>query len=157
MVTPIILLAILVVPFWFATVITRDSEKSRVYGVVGLSLMFVFAGFGHFIMADSMSKLLHPGIPFPILIIYFTGLLELAVAAGLLVPKYRSMFGWVAIALFILFLPANIYGAYTKAELGGHSWGLSYLLLRVPLQLVFIFWAYWFCVRKNKKSAEFSQ
>ncbi|MGI9534459.1 MAG: DoxX family protein [Thermodesulfobacteriota bacterium] len=150
MITPIILLAILVVPFWLATIIFRDSEKSRFYGVLGLSLVFFFAGIGHFIKTHAMAQLLPPWVPLPILIIYVTGIIEFIVATGLLNPKSRKDFGWAAIVLFIVFLPANIYGAYSRVELGGHSWGLSYLLLRVPLQLIFIFWAYWFCVRHKR-------
>lgn len=150
MVTPLILLAILVVPFWLATIVFRDSEKCRFYGVLGLSLLFIFAGFGHFIKTETMARLLPPWAPFPVLIVYVTGIIEFIVAAGLLNPKYRKRFGWVAIVLFIAFLPANIYGAYSRVELGGHEWGLSYLILRVPLQLVFIFWAYWFCIRSKK-------
>ena len=151
MVTPIFLLAILVVPFWLATLIYRDSYKSRFYGVVGLSLLFIFAGAAHFIKTDLMTQLLPPWVPFPLLVIYVTGIFELFVAVGLLNSGTRKDFGWIAIILFILFLPANIYGAYSRVELGGHEWGLTYLALRIPIQIFFIFWAYWFCIRSKKK------
>ena len=150
MITPIILLAILVVPFWLATVVFRDSVKSRFYGVLGLSLLFIFAGFGHFIKTRTMAQLLPPWIPAPTLVIYITGIIEFGAAAGLLNPGSRRDFGWAAVVLFIAFLPANIYGAYSRVELGGHEWGLSYLILRVPLQLFFILWAYWFCIRNSR-------
>ena len=149
MATPIILLAILVVPFWLATVIYRDSQKSRFYGVLGLSLLFLFAGVGHFINTRAMAQLLPPWIPLPVLVIFVTGIIEFIVAAGLLNPRSRKEFGWAAIILFVVFLPANIYGSYSRVELGGHEWGLSYLILRVPLQLFFVFWAYWFCIRNK--------
>ena len=150
MVTPIFLLAILVVPFWIATLIFRDSLKSRFYGVLGLSLLFMFAGAAHFLKTDLMTQLLPQWVPFPVLVIYVTGIFELIVAIGLLNPGTRKDFGWIAIILFVLFLPANIYGAYSRVELGGHEWGLSYLALRIPLQIIFILWAYWFCIRTKK-------
>jgi len=149
MVTPILLLAILVVPFWIATLIFRDSVKSRFYGVLGLSLLFVVAGTVHFVKTGIMIQLLPPWVPLPFLVIYITGLLEFIVAVGLLNPRTRKAFGWIAIILFILFLPANIYGAYSRVELGGHEWGLKYLVLRIPVQIIFIFWSYWFCLRKK--------
>lgn len=150
MVTPIFLLAILVVPFWLATLIFRDSSKSRFYGVVGLSLLFIVAGAAHFVKTGMMTQLLPPWVPLPVLVIYVTGIVELIVAAGLLNSGTRKDFGWIAIILFVLFLPANIYGAYSRVELGGHEWGLKYLALRIPIQIFFIFWAYWFCVREKK-------
>ena len=149
MATPIILLAILVVPFWLATIYFRDSVKSRFYGVLGLALLFVFAGAGHFIKTQEMAQLLPPWVPLPKLVIYLTGIIEFILVIGLLNRKSRNIFGWAAIVVFIVFLPANIYGAYSKVELGGHEWGLSYLILRVPLQIFFIFWAYWFCIRNK--------
>ncbi|MEE9193987.1 MAG: hypothetical protein V3U21_05570 [Thermodesulfobacteriota bacterium] len=150
MVTPILLLAVLVVPFWLATLIFRDAFKSRFYGVLGLSLLFIVAGAAHFVKTGMMTQLLPPWVPLPVFVIYVTGLIEFFVAAGLLNPGTRKDFGWIAIILFILFLPANIYGAYSRVELGGHEWGLNYLALRIPVQIIFIFWAYWFCIRKNK-------
>jgi uncharacterized membrane protein len=58
--------------------------------------------------------------------------------------------GWLLILFFILILPANIYAAvrhidYQKATTEGN--GLHYLWFRVPLQLLFIAWAYFFAVK----------
>ena len=150
MVTPIILLAIMVVPFWIATLIFRDSEKSRFYGVLGLSLLFIFAGAGHFIKTQTITQLLPHWVPLQLLVIYVIGIIEFIVALGLLNSGTRRDFGWIAIILFILFLPANIYGAYSRVEFGGHELGIKYLALRIPLQMIFIFWAYWFCIRYKK-------
>lgn len=150
MVTPIILLAILVVPFWIATLIFRDSAKSRFYGVLGLSLLFIFAGAGHFIKTQTFTQLLPHWVPLQLLVIYVIGIIEFIVAAGLLNSGTRRDFGWIAIMLFILFLPANIYGAYSRVEFGWHELGIKYLVLRIPLQMIFIFWAYWFCIRYKK-------
>jgi uncharacterized membrane protein len=65
--------------------------------------------------------------------VYLTGVVEILVAISLL------------ICLFILLLPANIYAAiknvdYQTATYNGP--GLSYLWFRVPLQILFIVWAY---------------
>lgn len=152
MLAPLILLTILVVPFWFATFIYRDFTKSRFYGVLGLSLMLLFAGVGHFIVNKQMTQLLPDFLPFKELQIYLTGILEFIVAIGLLIKDRRKFFGWVAIIMFVVFLPFNIYGAYQEVDFGGHGWGLKYLFLRVPLQLIFIVWAYLFCIKKYKIS-----
>jgi uncharacterized membrane protein len=59
---------------------------------------------------------------------------------------------WTGIALiifFLLILPANIYAAikkvdYEKATYEGK--GIGYLWFRVPLQIFFIAWVYYFAV-----------
>lgn len=150
MITPVILFTILVVPFWLATAYYRDMERSRFAGVIGLSLMFVVAGCGHFFMTGKMKELIPPFIPYSGLIIILTGIVELIVAAGLLLGSYRKEFGWIAIFLFVIFLPFNIYGAFHSIGPGGHEWGLNYLFLRVPLQMLFIVWTWWFCITDRK-------
>ena len=103
MVTRILLLGVFVVPFWLATLIFRDAFKSRFYGVLGLSLLFIVAGAAHFVKTGMMTQLLPAWVPLPVFVIYVTGLIELFVAAGLLNPGTRKDFGWIAIILFLLF------------------------------------------------------
>jgi uncharacterized membrane protein len=40
--------------------------------------------------------------------VYLTGVLELAIAIGLLLPETRRSAGWMAAAVLVLFFPANI-------------------------------------------------
>jgi len=42
------------------------------------------------------------------------------------------------------FFPANIYAAWVQAPVGGHAWGLVYLWVRAPLQIVLVAWAWRF-------------
>ena len=83
--------------------------------------------------------------------IYFTGVLEIMAAVGLLLPSLRLLTSALLILFFSLILPCNIYAAikkidYQKATFDGR--GISYLWLRVPLQLIFIAWVYVFnCAR----------
>lgn len=150
MITPIILFTVLILPFWLATAYYRDMEKSRFAGVLGLSFMFIIAGSSHFFMTGEMTELIPSFIPYPEFIIILTGVIEYVVAAGLLSNSYRKKFGWVAIVLFVIFLPFNIYGAFHSVDLGGHAWGYNYLFLRIPLQLLFIVWTWWFCITDRK-------
>jgi uncharacterized membrane protein len=57
---------------------------------------------------------------------------------------------WLLILFFFLILPANINAAvnkidYQKGTTDGN--GLNYLWFRVPLQVFFIAWVYFFGVR----------
>jgi uncharacterized membrane protein len=73
--------------------------------------------------------------------------LELAIAAGFLIPRYRRLAGWAAAAVLVLFFPANVYAAMNHVPMGGHAWGPAYLLIRAPLQAVILLWVYWFTIK----------
>ncbi len=91
--------------------------------------------------------MLPPWVPVRIPLVYATGVLEIAAALVVLIPRLRKLVGWGLIAMLILFLPVNIYAAFNRIEMGGHEWGPIYLLIRVPLQLILIGWTWWMAVR----------
>lgn len=97
-----------------------------------------------------MSKMIPDIIPFKKEIVYLTGILEIILGLALLFPTYRPTIGMVIIIFFILILPTNIYAAakslnYEKGTFDGQ--GLRYLWFRVPLQLFFIAWVWFFALR----------
>src|SRR5207248_5777684 len=55
--------------------------------------------------------------------------------------------GLCIIGYLIVIFPSNIYAASHRISFGGHSIGPRYLLVRLPLQLLLIWWTYWFAVR----------
>jgi uncharacterized membrane protein len=94
-----------------------------------------------------MALMLQAFIPYKVTLVYITGILEILFATGLLIGPIRSLTAWLLILFFILILPANISDArrkvdYQKATFEGA--GLKYLWFRVPLQLFFIAWVYFF-------------
>jgi uncharacterized membrane protein len=50
--------------------------------------------------------------------------------------------------VLVLFFPANIYAAINRIPMGGHELGPVYLLVRAPLQVMILFWVYWFTIRQ---------
>lgn len=91
-------------------------------------------------------------VPLRLQLIYVTGLIELAIGLALFVPKYQKSAAKLAILLLIVFFPANVYAALNEVGLGGHQWGPEYLLIRGLLQIIFIAWAYYLCVRDHNKT-----
>jgi uncharacterized membrane protein len=94
-----------------------------------------------------MAQMLPDFVPFRVPLVYLTGLLEFAIAAGFFIPATRRLAGWTAAAVLVLFFPANIYAAFAQAPMGGHAWGPVYLLLRAPLQAAIVAWVWWFALR----------
>lgn len=107
-----------------------------------LSLMLVFTGISHFtFMKEDMVRMMPPSIPWPRAMVYFTGVCELAGAAGLLVPELRRAAAYALIAFFVAVLPANIHAARTGVTLRGKP--ATNLWLRIPMQILFIAVAFW--------------
>lgn len=84
-------------------------------------------------------------------LVYVTGVLELAIGVALFVPRYQAIAAKLAIVVFVVFFPANIYAALNSIGLGGHQWGPLYLLIRGPLQIILIAWAYYLCLGSHSK------
>jgi uncharacterized membrane protein len=151
MTTPLIMLVLMLAPYLVFRLLSmamhRDFDARRAASI-GLTLLFIFTGVGHFIETGPMSQMLPPWVPARVLIIYLTGLLEFGIAIGFLFDKYRQYTGWAAAAVLVLFFPGNIYAAINHIPMGGHEWGPVYLLIRAPLQAIIVFWVYWFTIRQ---------
>jgi uncharacterized membrane protein len=153
-VTPIIMLALMMAPYLGVRILsvgTRHDFDVRGAAAIGLGILFIFTGLGHFIQTEAMAQMLPPWLPERILLVYVTGGLEFAIAVGFLVPKWRRFTGWVGAAILVLFFPANIYAAINHVPMGGHAWGPVYLLVRAPLQAVILWWVYWFTIRQPRR------
>jgi uncharacterized membrane protein len=150
MTTPIVMLILLMGPFVMVrlvSAITGRSFNARGAAAVGLGILFVFTGLGHFAQAEPMAQMLPPWVPARVPLIYLTGLLEFAAAAGFFLEDTRRLTGWVAAAILLLFFPLNVYAAINHVPMGGHEWGPAYLLIRAPLQIIILLWVYWFTIR----------
>jgi uncharacterized membrane protein len=153
--TPIIMLVLMTAPCIVSRIVS--AVTGRVFNVrgaaaIGLGILFIFTGIGHFIQTEPMAQMLPPWVPERTLLVYLTGGLEFAIAVGFLAPKSRRFTGWVAAIVLVLFFPANIYAAINHIPMGGHAWGPVYLLIRAPLQIIILFWVYWFTIRRPNTS-----
>ena len=137
----------------FATKLVADRYDYALAGVIAMSVMLVFTSIGHFVFTKGMLMMIPRFIPFRKELVYITGIIEIAAAVGLLIPRFRVMTAWLLIVFFILLLPANIYAAtrqvdYQKGTLEGP--GTTYLWFRVPLQILFILWVYFAAIEGFK-------
>lgn len=140
---------------WIPALSISSSKRAR----LGLSLFFLVTALAHFISTEAMAAMVPASIPYPVELIYLTGVLELLGAIGVWIPRLVRLTGLLLILMLIAFLPANIYSALNRIEFGGHDAGPAYLLLRVPFQLFVIWWTYfateqdWFNRRTARKPA----
>jgi len=156
MLTPIIILILLFCPLGTAYLYSKLSNKPldiKKFSSWGLGIAFLFFFVGHIVKAHGMVEMLPPWLPFRLALVYSTGLLELVIGIALFIPRYQLIAAKLAIVIFLVFFPANIYAALNEVGLGGHQLGPVYLLIRGPLQLILIAWAYFLCVKDPNKAA----
>lgn len=112
---------------------------------IAMSIMLVFTAVGHFVFTKGMSMMIPKFIPFKEVFVYLTGIFEILLAIGLLIPKLKTISGWTLIVFLLLMLPANIYASMNNVNLQKGTFdgnGLVYLWFRIPLQILFIIWTY---------------
>ena len=109
---------------------------------------YVVAGLMHFVVPDLYVQIIPPILPAPLLLVYLSGVAEIAVGIGLLVPRTRTYAAWATIALLVAIFPANVYMATSGVAVQGMPGGGDPSAVvrwgRLPLQGVLILWAYWY-------------
>ena len=145
----VVLLSSLVIAIFVIKIVRKDYDFA-LSARIAMSIMLCFTAIGHFVFTKGMAMIIPPFIPFKTNLVYLTGLFEILLAVGLLIPKLKVITGWTLIIFLILILPANIYASmhhidYQKGTFNGN--GLSYLWFRIPLQFLFIAWAYFSAIK----------
>lgn len=144
---------LLVIVFLIALVVLKWITKKFRFafsGRIAMAAMLITTGIAHFVFTEGMSLMLPDFVPYKTALVYFTGVVELAAAIGILIPQYRKPVGWLLIVFFIALIPANIYGALNHVDLEKASYngnGPNYLWYRIPLQLFFMAWVYFSCLK----------
>lgn len=77
--------------------------------MVLVSLFFLIGGQAHFTATPFFVSIVPPYVPFPLAMVYFTGVLELIGAVAIWIPRWRSWAGIGLVALTVCVTPANIY------------------------------------------------
>jgi uncharacterized membrane protein len=115
-----------------------------------LGIFFVGAGVLHFVNPGFYLKMMPPYLPWHLGLVYLSGLLEIGLGILVVIPKYTRLAAWGLIVLLIAVFPANIYLAMHPEIMPNAS--PTAHLIRLPFQLVFIAWAWWFTRSPNHKT-----
>lgn len=109
---------------------------------------YVVAGVLHFLVPELYVQIVPPVFPAPLLLVYLSGVAEITVGVGLVIPETQRYAAWATVALLVAVFPANVYmathGVVIEGMPGGGDpsgvvrWG------RLPLQGVLILLAFWY-------------
>ncbi len=105
-----------------------------------LALFFITAGILHFVFPASYLKIMPPWLPWHAALVAISGVCEFAGGVGVLPPATRRLAGMGLIALCVAVLPANLQMLLNAHAAGADTGWQALLVLRLPLQLLLIYW-----------------
>ncbi len=105
-----------------------------------LAVLMVGAGLNHFRAPRMYERIMPPYLPWHGPLVFWSGVAEVLLGVGLLIPQTSRLAAWGLIALFIAVFPANLYMVQHPERFRKIPRAL--LWLRLPLQGVLIFWAW---------------
>tara|TARA_B100000925_G_C21930959_1_gene440248 strand:- start:9 stop:476 length:468 start_codon:yes stop_codon:yes gene_type:complete len=134
-----------------APVIDNIVKKYKLITVLLMSFMYIFIGVKHFADPQYFVNITPPQIQHKILVVYFTGVLEILGGLLILNKKTRMIGAYTLIFLLIMVFPANIY--LYVSEVPQQLLGISKTdaLLRLPFQAPLIVIAYWHSKENHPK------
>lgn len=105
-----------------------------------MSGLYILAGLAHLLFPKIYCRIMPPYIPFPRVAVFWSGIFEILLGAGLLIPGFKAPSLYGILILLVLFLPVHAHMLQNKKAASGlPRW---VLILRIPLQGLLIYWAY---------------
>ncbi len=125
----------------------HGMSKRQKTGLFIMAAFYVLAGTNHFINPNFYKAIMPPWLPWHCFLIYFSGVCEIILGL-LLIPKpTRKPAAWGIILLLVAVFPANIQMMLNYCD--QQSAYLWVAILRLPLQLLLIGWAYQFAMKRR--------
>jgi uncharacterized membrane protein len=82
-----------------------QNNKNTFKGI--LAVCMVVAGILHFAQAEPFIRIVPDFLPAPAALVYISGVIEILLGIGLLIPNIQRLSAWGLVALFIAVYPAN--------------------------------------------------
>jgi len=98
---PLFVLLIAFVIALIITYITNGHYKIALSARVALSVMLLFTASAHFAFTKGMAMMVPSFIPNKTALIYFTGIIEIIAAMGLLIPNLKETTAWLLLIFFV--------------------------------------------------------
>lgn len=120
-----------------------SSNRKEILRAV-LAVAIIIVGITHFTHADQYVRIVPPQLPYPLALVYISGVFEILGGIGLMIPWISVTAAWGLIALFIAVYPANINQAIHSIPIDGIPHHPLLYWFRLPFQAVLIAWAWWY-------------
>lgn len=105
-----------------------------------MGILYILAGINHFRKPKLYERIIPPYIPAKSTVVMISGFAEMILGLMVMNKNTQTEAAWGIIIMLALFLPAHLYMLQKKeASLKMPKW---LLILRLPLQLGLMYWAY---------------
>jgi uncharacterized membrane protein len=112
------------------------------FSPAGIAILFIGAGILHFVRPAPYAGIVPYMLPHPLVLVYVSGLAELAGGIGVLFPQTRTLAGRGLILLLIAVFPANVQMLVSARAAHAPHWFETILWLRLPVQGLLIAWVW---------------
>ncbi len=112
-----------------------------------MAFAYVAAGFNHLVNPAFYVAIIPPELPNPEWLNLIAGLAEIVLGVFVLEPRVRALAAWGIIALLIAVFPANLWVATQNLgppDFAPGTGNATANWARLPLQALFILWAFWY-------------
>ena len=106
---------------------------ATIYGIA-----FIIAGIAHFKNPQIFVEIVPPFLPFPLFLVYLTGVMEIAGGIGIIHPDSRVLTGRLLVLFLIAVFPANLYMWLYDVPFNGTLLTTQQHLLRFAVQIILI-------------------
>jgi len=113
------------------------GKAPRIVRIV-LGALMCAVGITHFVMPGPFAEIVPSYLPYPHLLVLVSGAFEIALGAGLFIPRTRRLASIGLVLLYIAVFPANVYMAMHHIQPAGMSVPEWASWARLPFQAVFI-------------------
>lgn len=107
-----------------------------------MALLYIAAGVNHFINPDFYIRIMPPYIPWHGFMVAASGVAEIALGVGLLIPATRALAAWGIVAMLLVFMVVHLHMLFNPQDYANVS--VYALLARVLFQFPLILWAWWY-------------
>ncbi|WP_237390678.1 DoxX family protein [Fulvivirga sediminis] len=108
-------------------------------GIYIMAMVYMAAGVFHFVKPKMYVSIIPPYFSKKLLLVYISGVAEIVLGAGLLFEETKSISAWLIMLMLIAFLPVHFYMLRSEKFKRIPKW---LLIIRLPLQLLLIYWAF---------------
>lgn len=107
-----------------------------------MASMYIFAGIMHFIKPKAYLRIMPKYLPNHKALVFWSGIAEVILGFALCIPVLKVFSIYSIIVMLTVFLLVHFYMLSSeKASAGIPKW---VLILRIPLQLGLMYWAYFY-------------
>jgi uncharacterized membrane protein len=110
-----------------------------------MAAFMIYSGINHFLKPAMYVPFIPDFMPTD-LVNYGSGLIEIILGIGILIPKFKYQAAFGVFILMLLFLPLHVMDVFSDTPaIGNHKMAL----IRLPFQFLFIAWAWWISKKDN--------